>query len=159
MTFRQRILYQRIRDKISAKDLFTLAENKQKMENLMNLVMQFRKVCNHPDLFERKQGRSPFVFRDLQVGVQPNLSFSSAPEVRTQVHNPIRLVIPKLIFDDGLLISDNNTQTFTRFIKGEDISFSQVSIDTHAKFFNIFNAEFLHKEFFTSGSGFGILRL
>ena len=44
MTFRQRILYQRIRDKISAKDLFTLAENKQKMENLMNLVMQFRKV-------------------------------------------------------------------------------------------------------------------
>ena len=39
MTFRQRILYQRIRDKISAKDLFTLAENKQKMENLMNLVM------------------------------------------------------------------------------------------------------------------------
>lgn len=159
MTFRQRILYQRIRDKISAKDLFTLAENKQKMENLMNLVMQFRKVCNHPDLFERKQGRSPFVFRDLQVGVQPNLSFSSAPEVRTQVHNPIRLVIPKLIFDDGLLISDNNTQTFTRFIKGEDISLSQVSIETHAKFFNIFNAEFLHKEFFTSGSGFGILRL
>ena len=74
MTFRQRILYQRIRDKISAKDLFTLAESKQKMENLMNLVMQFRKVCNHPDLFERKYGKDPFVFRELQVGVQPNLN-------------------------------------------------------------------------------------
>ena len=53
MTYRQRILYQRIKDKISTNDLFKLAESKQKMENLMNLVMQFRKVCNHPDLFER----------------------------------------------------------------------------------------------------------
>ena len=44
------------------------------MENLMNLVMQFRKVCNHPDLFERKYGKDPFVFRELQVGVQPNLN-------------------------------------------------------------------------------------
>ena len=91
--------------------------------------------------------------------MQPNLNFQSTPEVRTQVHNPIRFVIPKLIFDDGMLISENNTQTFTRFIKGEDIALSQVSIDTHARFLNIFNAEFLHREFFKSGSGFGILRL
>ena len=28
--------------------------------NLMNLVMQFRKVCNHPELFERRDVRSPF---------------------------------------------------------------------------------------------------
>lgn len=46
------------------------------MENLMNLVMQFRKVCNHPELFERRVGRIPFQFRSLQVGmiVNPNLS-------------------------------------------------------------------------------------
>jgi DNA helicase INO80 len=35
------------------------------MENLMNLVMQFRKVCNHPELFERRVGRIPFSFRNL----------------------------------------------------------------------------------------------
>ncbi len=28
--------------------------------SLMNLVMQFRKVCNHPDLFERADIVSPF---------------------------------------------------------------------------------------------------
>lgn len=31
----------------------------------MNLVMQFRKVCNHPELFERRPNRSPFVFKDI----------------------------------------------------------------------------------------------
>lgn len=47
------------------KDLFTLAENKSKMENLMNLVMQFRKVCNHPELFERRVGRMSLTFKEL----------------------------------------------------------------------------------------------
>lgn len=65
MTHRQRVLYQRIKNKISMKDLFTLAENKSKMENLMNLVMQFRKVCNHPELFERRVGRMSLSFKEL----------------------------------------------------------------------------------------------
>jgi DNA helicase INO80 len=39
MTYRQRTLYQRIRSKISTKDLFMMTESKKKMENLMNLVM------------------------------------------------------------------------------------------------------------------------
>mmetsp|Transcript_9867 Transcript_9867/g.13456 ORF Transcript_9867/g.13456 Transcript_9867/m.13456 type:complete len:198 (-) Transcript_9867:1194-1787(-) len=55
------------------------------------------------------------------------------------------------------------SQTFTKLIPGEDIAFSQVSIETHSRFFNIFNAENLNKEFFAesprAGSGFGILRL
>jgi hypothetical protein len=28
----------------------------------MNLVMQFRKVCNHPDLFERQEPKTPLLF-------------------------------------------------------------------------------------------------
>jgi DNA helicase INO80 len=28
----------------------------------MNLVMQFRKVCNHPELFERRPVKSPLLF-------------------------------------------------------------------------------------------------
>ena len=69
MTYRQRVLYQRIKNKISTRDLVQLEQNKAKMENLMNLVMQFRKVCNHPDLFERQIGRNPLVFKDMQIGV------------------------------------------------------------------------------------------
>ena len=42
-----------------------MADSKVKVENLMNLMMQFRKVCNHPDLFERRPEHAPFVFGDL----------------------------------------------------------------------------------------------
>src|SRR5437762_77737 len=34
----------------------------QDTATLMNLVMQFRKVCNHPDLFERAETTSPLNF-------------------------------------------------------------------------------------------------
>ena len=83
MTHRQKVLYQRIKNKISTKDLFKLVENKAKMENLMNLVMQFRKVCNHPELFERRIGRIPLTFKELQVGMQPNPLLQSIPDLRT----------------------------------------------------------------------------
>lgn len=109
MTYRQRILYQRIKNKISTRDLFQLEANKQKMENLMNLVMQFRKVCNHPDLFERQIGRCPMVFKDMAIGVQQNPSYVNVPEVKTQAYNPICYQIPKLIFDECFLPSTNMT--------------------------------------------------
>jgi DNA helicase INO80 len=69
MTHRQRVLYDRIKRKISAQDLFMLASSKAKVENLMNLVMQFRKVCNHPDLFERRMGKIPYMFSKMQHGM------------------------------------------------------------------------------------------
>ena len=42
-----------------------MIESKAKVDNLMNLVMQFRKVCNHPELFERRPNRSPLMFNDF----------------------------------------------------------------------------------------------
>lgn len=36
---------------------------------------------------------------------------------------------------------------------------SQVSVETHLRFFNIFNVDNLHSEFYKSGSNFGILRV
>lgn len=162
MTYRQRILYQRIKNKISTRDLFTLEASKQKMENLMNLVMQFRKVCNHPDLFERQVGRNPLVWKEMAIGVIQNPAYINHPEIRSQCYNPIRLQIPKLIFDECFLVSTNSTQTFTRLIPNEDVAFSQVGIETHLKFFNIFNTAHLHEQFFTDNdhnSCFGILRL
>ena len=160
MTYRQRVLYQRIKNKISARDLVQLSENQDKMENLMNLVMQFRKVCNHPDLFERQLGRNPLVWKDLAVGVQQNHYYSQNPEVRTSANNPIRLIIPKLIFDECFLPTTNMNSTWRKMIPGEDIALSNVSITTHYRFFNLFNAENLHREFYAAEeerSAFGIL--
>ncbi|XP_028295465.1 chromatin-remodeling ATPase INO80 isoform X2 [Gouania willdenowi] len=65
LTSRQRLLYQALRNKISIEDLLQSSMGSSQQahsttSSLMNLVMQFRKVCNHPDLFERQDTRSPF---------------------------------------------------------------------------------------------------
>jgi len=125
----------------------------------MNLVMQFRKVCNHPDLFERQIGRNPYTFRDLNVGVMAINTITNNPTVRSEFKNPITLTVPKLVFDECFIYSDNRSQTFTKLVPGEDIAFSQVSSETHYSFFNIFNAKHLHEQFFLPSSSFGILRL
>ena len=71
MSNRQKALYSRIRYKLNVTDLFKLTDSKAKVENLMNLMMQFRKVCNHPELFERRPERSPFTNRDFEVKFGP----------------------------------------------------------------------------------------
>lgn len=65
LTSRQRLLYKALRNKISIEDLLQSSMGSAQQahsttSSLMNLVMQFRKVCNHPDLFERQETRSPF---------------------------------------------------------------------------------------------------
>ncbi|KAH7386949.1 SNF2 family N-terminal domain-containing protein [Phaeosphaeria sp. MPI-PUGE-AT-0046c] len=63
LTYRQRAYYANLRNKISIMDLIEKAVgDEQDSATLMNLVMQFRKVCNHPDLFERADTWSPFSF-------------------------------------------------------------------------------------------------
>ncbi|GMG19844.1 unnamed protein product [Ambrosiozyma monospora] len=67
LTNRQKQLYRMLRSQINIMDLI---DNNKKIGNddessgdsLMNVVMQFRKVCNHPDLFERADTQSPFAF-------------------------------------------------------------------------------------------------
>jgi len=61
LTYRQRAYYTNLRNKISLLDLIEKAAvgDEQDTATLMNLVMQFRKVCNHPDLFERAEVESP----------------------------------------------------------------------------------------------------
>lgn len=71
LTPRQQVLYDKIRSKICLADLFSLHENQEKAKNLMNLVMQFRKVCNHPDLFERKMVRSGVIFSRGALRYEP----------------------------------------------------------------------------------------
>ncbi|MCJ1306919.1 putative DNA helicase ino80 [Agyrium rufum] len=64
LTYRQRAYYSNLRNRISIMDLIEKATvtgggDDQDAATLMNLVMQFRKVCNHPDLFERADTTSP----------------------------------------------------------------------------------------------------
>jgi len=42
--------YNQIKSSLSLKDCL---QSNTKLDNLMNVVMQLKKVCNHPDLFEK----------------------------------------------------------------------------------------------------------
>ncbi|XP_016960527.1 chromatin-remodeling ATPase INO80 [Drosophila biarmipes] len=85
LTIRQKLLYRALKQKIRIEDLLHLASgntntsSSSSASNLMNLVMQFRKVCNHPELFERRDAKSPFFMRCAEY------------------------TIPRLIHDEGLI--------------------------------------------------------
>ena len=64
LTYRQKSYYSNLRNQINFMELVEKATmgDDQDSGTLMNLVMQFRKVCNHPDLFERAEVTSPYSF-------------------------------------------------------------------------------------------------
>lgn len=105
LTYRQRAYYANLRNQISIMDLIEKATMGDDTDSstLMNLVMQFRKVCNHPDLFERAETSSPFSFAFfaetgsfLREGPQVNVAYST--------RNLIEYSLPKLLWQgDGRL--------------------------------------------------------
>ena len=110
LTYRQRAYYGNLRSRISIMDLIEKAAvgDDQDAATLMNLVMQFRKVCNHPDLFERAETTSPVSMAYyaecasfLREGHNVNLGYSTrnlieydlprflgSPEARLDVPGP-----------------------------------------------------------------------
>lgn len=106
MTYKQKSIYQRLKNKLHFKDLLNI-ENSAKLESLMNLVMQLRKVCNHPELFQIQQARQPFLFKShLHVpnqfqtmsnqlaGIVPQI-----PNIKSGCENPIEFKISKMVYD------------------------------------------------------------
>ena len=98
LTYRQRAYYGNLRNRISIMDLIEKAAvgDDQDTATLMNLVMQFRKVCNHPDLFERSETSSPFALTSyaetasfLREGNNVNVAYSS--------RNLIEYDLPRLL--------------------------------------------------------------
>jgi chromatin-remodeling ATPase INO80 len=84
LTTRQKLLYMALKKKIRIEDLLVYTANqeghnldKTVTSSLMNLVMQFRKVCNHPDLFERREAKSPFAMKSEDYTL-PRLIFNEA---------------------------------------------------------------------------------
>ncbi|KAM7202556.1 putative ino80-like protein [Naviculisporaceae sp. PSN 640] len=116
LTYRQRALYSNLRNQISIMDLIEKATvGDDDSASLMNLVMQFRKVCNHPDLFERADTTSPYTWGYFaQTG-----SFvreGSNVTVGYSVRNLIEYELPRLVWrEDGRLYkasANNKTAGF-----------------------------------------------
>lgn len=73
LSARQRQLYGSIKSNISPEELSRAlgtnnggpGDNSDRNSKLMNLVMQLRKVCNHPETFERRVPQAPYQFQDF----------------------------------------------------------------------------------------------
>jgi DNA helicase INO80 len=102
LTYRQRAYYQNLRNKISIMDLIEKAAmgDDQDSATLMNLVMQFRKVCNHPDLFERAETTSPYSFGYF-AETESFMREGHNVEVAYSVRNLIEYKLPRLVYKDG----------------------------------------------------------
>ncbi|KAJ3157619.1 putative DNA helicase ino80 [Geranomyces michiganensis] len=119
LTWRQRELYRRLKSKVSVRELLDgvgssssanlapanpaapITENwgddDGGNDTLMNLVMQFRKVCNHPELFERGYVKGPL----LALG--PHLMATYAGPLKRlscSDWSMLRFVMPKLIWNE-----------------------------------------------------------
>ncbi|CAN1256190.1 Chromatin-remodeling ATPase INO80 [Linum perenne] len=103
LSSRQQAFYQAIKNKISLAELFDGSRgyiNEKKLMNLMNIVIQLRKVCNHPELFERNEGSSYLFFGQLPNTLLPP-PFGELDDIHYPGgQNPITFKIPKLINEE-----------------------------------------------------------
>jgi DNA helicase INO80 len=101
LTYRQRALYANLRNQISIMDLIEKATiGEDDSASLMNLVMQFRKVCNHPDLFERADTSSPFscsYFAETASFLREGNNVPVGYSVRSLIEYPL----PRLVWREG----------------------------------------------------------
>ncbi|KAK6353500.1 putative DNA helicase ino80 [Orbilia brochopaga] len=149
LTFRQRSIYRALRNKINMADIIDKAVmGDEGSQSLMNLVMQFRKVCNHPDLFERADTMSPMAFSRfpetasfLREGSNLNLPYA--------VSNLIEYRLPRLVARDGRLdVPGVRSQA----------GFRKRYVTQHDSKLNIWNPGYLAKQYVEDNSAFGFLR-
>lgn len=110
LTNRQKKYYKMLKSQISLSDLLdTVNSNSgdESTQSLINLVMQFRKVCNHPDLFERADVKSSFSFSSFADTVS-FMRESNDLELYYTSKNHIHYNLPRLIFDELLTPHYNN---------------------------------------------------
>ncbi|PVU95080.1 hypothetical protein BB561_002065 [Smittium simulii] len=95
LTYKQITMYSGLLQNISVSDLLARLQNSSTAsklsqgngnseDNLMNLVMQLRKVCNHPDLFSRAEVESPLVLNgSSKISARRNLvmDWQTKPEI------------------------------------------------------------------------------
>ena len=101
LSYRQRAYYANLRNRVSIMDLIEKAAVGDDTDSttLMNLVMQFRKVCNHPDLFERAETRSPLSVAHF-AETASFLREGQNVEVGYSTRNFIEYELPRLLCGD-----------------------------------------------------------
>ncbi|KAI0662679.1 SNF2 family N-terminal domain-containing protein [Cubamyces menziesii] len=100
---RQRSLYKALLANVSVQDLLEKAANlgdADSARSLMNLVMQFRKVCNHPELFERADVVAPYSFSEFGRSWSANRE-GDFVQLPYSTRNPIEYSVPKLFYEDS----------------------------------------------------------
>lgn len=124
---RQQLLYARLRNKIRLEDLSSVigssgsssgggSTNGLFSENvgasatahLINLVMQLRKVCNHPDLWERRDARFSCITGCFDLSPEPALSAHCHPAGFHGVWS-----LPRLFYDSGMVASFCSTNSYS----------------------------------------------
>ncbi|GMM34466.1 chromatin-remodeling ATPase [Saccharomycopsis crataegensis] len=113
LTNRQQRLYQILKSQISLIDILESTKkggNNSGDDSLSNLVMQFRKVCNHPDLFERADTKSSFNFGSFADTVSfSKESNESILDVRYSNRNVISATLPTLIYNELIRPNEENS--------------------------------------------------
>ncbi|RDB29552.1 putative DNA helicase INO80 [Hypsizygus marmoreus] len=151
LSARQRSLYNALLSHVSVADLIEKASHigdADSARSLMNLVMQFRKVCNHPELFERADVVAPFSFSKFgrsgpiaREGDSISLAYST--------RNPIEFSIPELFYLDGGLLDVPSDKLAP--------SFHNSSLP---KIFSIWSIDWIHKSLQEEvASSFSFLRM
>ncbi|KAH9298985.1 hypothetical protein KI387_030667, partial [Taxus chinensis] len=139
LSSRQEAFYQAIKNKIPVAELLNSNRlSDKKVLNLMNIVIQLRKVCNHPELFERNEGHTFMYFGHIQNTRLPP-PFGDLEEIHyAGSRNPISYKIPKLVYKEC-------TQSLPISCSGLPQGFRQKWLDN---LLNIFSTENVHTSVF-----------
>ena len=127
---------------VSITDLLEKAKNigdADSARSLMNLVMQFRKVCNHPELFERADVVAPFSFSDFGRSGPLNRE-GDFVQLPYSTRNPIEYTIPTLFLQDGGLLDMPQESSIMRTGDGP-----------LARMMNIWSTDSIYRSFYEDG--------
>lgn len=107
LTPRQKVMYRTLRENISITDLVSRASSlndDDSVKRLMNLIMQFRKVCNHPELFERADVTAPLAFASFNRTANL-IRDGDVLEVPYATKSVIEYRVSKALYRGGLLLA------------------------------------------------------
>ncbi|XP_047315374.1 chromatin-remodeling ATPase INO80-like isoform X2 [Impatiens glandulifera] len=135
LSSRQQAFYQAIKNKISLSELFDSNRghlNDKRIMTLMNIVIQLRKVCNHPELFERNEGSSYFYFGEAANSLS-HPPFGELEDIYySGARNLISYKMPKLVYKD---IIQGSTKAHSSEVR------HGINKGLFLKHFNIFSPE------------------
>ena len=100
------LMYRTLRQNLSLADLIqraqTLGGDDQAVKRLMNMIMQFRKVCNHPELFERADVSGPLSLCSFAASYGAINREGDLLDLPYSTRSRIHMELPKLVYRESL---------------------------------------------------------